>query len=233
VARERLNLTYSRITSPISGRIGMSTVTPGALVTANQDTPLATVQQLDPIYVDVSQSSSEWLRLERDVRAGRVAAGGDGTPVKIVLEDGTPYPHDGRLQFTDVTVDEETGSFAVRVLVPNPQGVLRPGMYVKAVLADGQASEAVLAPQQGITRDPMGNATALVVGPDGKVAQRNVKVSRTVGDQWLVDEGLGAGDRVIVAGLQKVQPGMPVQAVESGTPAAAPAAAGPAAGGAN
>ena len=227
VARERVDLGYSRLVSPISGRIGMSSVTVGALVTANQDTPLATVQQLDPIYVDVTQSSSEWLRLQRSIDAGEVQPGVAGTPVQIVLEDGSLFPHQGRLQSSDVTVDEATGSFTLRVLVPNPENRLRPGMYVKAVLAQAEASEAVLAPQQAITRDPKGGATALVVGADGKVEQRVVAVSRTIGDRWLVEEGLEAGDRVIVEGLQKVQPGMAVNAVESGSqPAAAAAAAG-------
>jgi membrane fusion protein (multidrug efflux system) len=226
VARERVDLGYSRLVSPINGRIGMSSVTVGALVTANQDTPLATVQQLDPIYVDVTQSSSEWLRLQRSIDAGEVQPGVAGTPVQIVLEDGSAFPHQGRLQSSDVTVDEATGSFTLRVLVPNPENRLRPGMYVKAVLAQAEASEAVLAPQQGITRDPKGGATALVVGPDGKVEQRVVAVSRTIGDRWLVENGLRAGDRVIVEGLQKVQPGMAVNAVESGSePAAAAAAA--------
>jgi membrane fusion protein (multidrug efflux system) len=226
VERERLDLEYSRIVAPISGRIGMSAVTAGALVTANQDAPLATVQKLDPIYVDVNQSSSEWLRLEREIAAGRVTPGDRGTPVGIVLEDGTPYRHQGRLQSVDPAVDEETGSFTLRVLVPNPDNILRPGMYVKAVLAEAQARDAVLAPQQGVTRDPKGNATALVVGPDGKVASRTVEVSRTLGDRWLVEEGLVAGDRLIVEGLQKVQPGMAVNAVEAGSPATATASDG-------
>jgi membrane fusion protein (multidrug efflux system) len=230
VERQRVNLRYAHITSPITGRIGMSTVTAGALVTANQEEPLATVQKLDPIYVDVNQSSSEWLRLRRDIAAGTVTPGDAGTPVGIVLEDGSRYPHPGKLQAADVTVDRGTGSFALRVLVPNPENVLRPGMYVTAVLAEAQATQAVLAPQQGITRDPKGNASAMIVGPDGKVAAREVKVSRTIGDRWLVDDGLQAGDRVIVEGLQKVQPGMPAQAVEAGTapPAAAAQGAAPA-----
>ncbi|HET9767085.1 MAG TPA: efflux RND transporter periplasmic adaptor subunit [Thermoanaerobaculia bacterium] len=217
VERNRLNLRYARIASPITGRVGMSAVTAGALVTANQDDPLATVQQLDPIYVDVNQSSSEWLRLRREIAGGGVAAGDAGTPVTIVLEDGSRYAHPGKLQATDVTVDEGTGSFSLRILVPNPEYVLRPGMYVTAVLAQAQDANAILAPQQGITRDPKGNASAMVVGPDGKVALRQVKVSRTVGDKWLVDEGLAAGDRVIVEGLQKVQPGMPATTIELGS----------------
>lgn len=228
VARNRLNLVYARIASPITGRVGMSAITAGALVTANQDAPLATVQQLDPIYVDVNQSSSEYLRLRREIASGALAANDAGMPVEIVLEDGTHYAHPGKLQASDVTVDQGTGSFALRVLVPNPEYVLRPGMYVTAVLAEGKDADAVLAPQQGITRDPKGNASALVVGPDGKVALREVKVSRTVGDKWLVDEGLQPGDRVIVEGVQKVQPGMPAQAIELGeAPPAPPGAGGP------
>jgi membrane fusion protein (multidrug efflux system) len=229
VDRRKVDVVYSHITSPISGRVGMSTVTPGALVTANQDDPLATVSQLDPIYVDVTQSSSEWLALRREIESGRVAAGGAAAPVEIVLEDGTKYGHPGRLQSSDVTVSEQTGSFAVRILVPNPEHTLRPGMYVTAVVAEGKADSAVLAPQQGITRDPKGNATAMVVQADGKVAQRDVKVSRAIGDRWLVDEGLAAGDRVIVEGLQKVQPGMPAQAVEQGSAPPAPTGGGGAA----
>jgi membrane fusion protein (multidrug efflux system) len=229
VERERVNLTYSRIVAPIAGRIGMSTITAGALVTANQTEPLATVQKLDPMFVDVTQSSSEWLRMQRDIASGRVTPGDAGTPVRILLEDGTPYPHEGRLQSADVTVDEATGSFTLRVLVPNPENMLRPGMYVKAVLAEAEAAEAVLAPQQGITRDPKGTASALVVLPDNTVEQRTVKVARTIGDRWLVEEGLAAGDRVIVEGLQKARPGAPVVAVEQGAaaPPAAPAGAAP------
>jgi membrane fusion protein, multidrug efflux system len=217
VERNNVNLRYARITSPISGRVGMSTVTPGALVTANQEDPLATVQQLDPIYVDVNQSSSEWLRLRREIASGQVAAGDAGTPVSIVLEDGSKYTHPGKLQASDVTVDEGTGSFALRILVPNPELVLRPGMYVTAVLAEASDQNAILVPQQGITRDPKGNASALIVGADGKVALRQVKVSRTIGDKWLAEEGLAAGDRVIVEGLQKVQPGMPATTIELGS----------------
>ncbi len=226
VERNRLNLRYALIASPISGRVGMSTVTAGALVTQNQDAPLATVQQLDPIHVDVRQSSSEWLRLQREVASGRIAAGDGTAPVAIVLEDGSTYAEAGKLQFADVTVDEATGSFTLRVLVPNPDNVLRPGMFVTAVLRQGQASEAVLAPQQGITRDAKGNASAMVVEADGKVGLRAVEVSRTIGDKWLVEKGLAAGDRLIVEGLQKVQPGMAATAVEATPAADAPPASG-------
>jgi membrane fusion protein (multidrug efflux system) len=227
VTSSGVNLGYTRITSPISGRIGKSSVTQGALVTANQGTALATVQQLDPLYVDVSQSSSEWLQLKEAIDAGRLESSGSGTPASISLENGSKYPQMGKLQFADVTVDPSTGSFLLRVLVPNPNNTLMPGMYVKALLNEGMRKQAVLAPQQAITRDPKGDATALVVGADNKVEQRNIKVSRTIGDQWLVETGLQAGDKVIVEGVQKVQPGMPVQPTEAGaTPVPAPTAVG-------
>ena len=215
---------YARITAPISGRIGKSAVTQGALVTANQDHALATVQQLDPIYVDVTQSSAELLELRRALAAGTLKGTRD-LPVKILLEDGTPYDHVGKLAFSDITVDPSTGSFALRVVVPNPDHVLLPGMYARAVIGDGERENAVLVPQQGITRDARGQSTALVVGADGKVELRTVTVSRAIGDQWLVEAGLAAGDRVIVEGLQKIQPGAPVQATEAGAaPPAAPVA---------
>ncbi|WP_374472998.1 efflux RND transporter periplasmic adaptor subunit [Arenimonas sp.] len=210
-----VNLGYTRIVAPISGRAGKSSVTQGALVTANQEAPLVTVQQLDPIYVDLAQSSSELLQLRRDMEAGKVEAA-DGVAAKILLEDGTPYAEPGRLEFTDVTVDPSTGSYALRVSVPNPGNLLLPGMYVRALVELGTRPDGVLAPQQGISRDPKGNATAMVVTPEGKVEARVVQASRTIGDQWLVDAGLAAGDRVIIEGLQKVQPGGNAKAVEAG-----------------
>ncbi|MFI4868562.1 MAG: efflux RND transporter periplasmic adaptor subunit [Steroidobacterales bacterium] len=213
-----VNLAYAHLVSPISGRIGISSVTQGALVTADQTAPLATVQQLDPIYVDVNQSSSEWLQLKQEIDAGRVQAGAAGAPTKIVLENGETYATEGKLQFTDVTVDPTTGNFLLRVIVANPNQVLMPGMYVRAIVGEGVIPEGLLAPQRAITRDASGGATALVVNRDGKVELRDVKVSRTIGDQWLLQSGLAAGDRVIVEGLQKVQPGMPVQAVEATAP---------------
>lgn len=213
-------LNYARITSPISGRIGKSSVTQGALVTANQTAALATVQQLDPIYVDLTQSSSELLELRKGLAAGTLDST-EQMPVTILLEDGTPYSHEGKLAFSEVTVDPSTGSFALRVVVDNPDHVLLPGMYVRAVVGNGERRNAILVPQQGITRDPKGNATAMVVGKDGKVEVRQVKVNRTVGDKWLVDSGLAAGDKVIVEGLQKIQPGAPVQATEAAPAAAA------------
>ena len=216
-------LGYARITAPISGRIGKSTVTRGALVTANQAEPLATVQQFDPIYVDLTQSSSELLALRQDLASGRLTTSSD-IPVTIVLENGERYAHPGAFKFADVTVDPSTGSFSLRVLVPNPDHLLMPGMYVRAVITSAVVQNAVLAPQRGITRDPKGNATAMVLQPDGTVARREVTVSRTIGDQWLVKDGLEAGDRIVIAGLQKIQPGMPVVATEAAARPAAEAA---------
>ena len=212
--RARVVLGYARITSPISGRIGKSSVTQGALVTANQDQALATVQQLDPIYVDVTQSSAELLELRRALAAGTLKGARD-LPVQIALEDGSRYEHDGKLAFSDVTVDPTTGSFALRVVVPNPDHLLLPGMYVRAVVGDGERENALLVPQQGVTHDQKGQTTAMVVGKDGKVEVRVVRVSRAIGDRWLVEEGLAAGDRVIVEGLQKIRPDATVQATEA------------------
>lgn len=218
-----VTLGYATLTAPISGRIGKSSVTQGALVTANQAEALATIQQLDPMYVDLAQSSTELLALRKEMAAGTLEQA-DGVPVKILLEDGSTYGQDGRMEFADVTVDPTTGSYALRVLVPNADNFLLPGMYVRAVVDMGQRPNGVLAPQQGVTRDAKGQATAMVVTPEGKVELRVLQASRTIGDQWLVDEGLSAGDRVIVEGLQKVQPGGMAKAVEAG---AAATAAGP------
>ena len=220
-----VNLAYAHIVAPITGRIGKSLVTQGALATADQSTALATVQQLDPIYIDVNQSSTEWLALKQEIDSGRVKSQGAGTPVRIVLENGTLYQHEGKLQFADVTVDPTTGNFLLRVLVPNPEGLLMPGMYVRAELDEGTLANGVLAPQEGIAHDPKGDATALVVDAQGKVQERKVNVTREVGNAWLVDDGLSAGDKLIVAGLQKVQPGMTVQPVEAPSSAALPSAA--------
>jgi len=223
-----VNLAYAHIVSPISGRIGKSSVTQGALVTGDQAAALATVQQLDPVYVDVNQSSGEWLQLKQEIEAGRVQAGVADAPTKIVLENGETYGPEAKLQFTDVTVDPTTGNFLLRAIVANPNHVLMPGMYVRAIIGEGTMPQGLLAPQRGITRDARGGATALVVDHNGNVEVREVKVSRTIGDDWLVDNGLAAGDRVIVEGLQKVQPGMAVKAVEA-TPADAAGNAGNAA----
>jgi membrane fusion protein (multidrug efflux system) len=221
--RGNVVLAHARITSPIGGRIGKSSVTAGALVTANQADALATVQQLDPIYVDVTQSSAEWLELRKQVAAGRLEQGAN-LPVTILLEDGSRYQHPGRLTFSDVTVDPGTGSFLLRVVAPNPEHLLLPGMYVRAVVGSGVRQDALLVPQRGVSRDPKGNTAAMVVGEDGKVAVRPVVVARAIGDMWLVDDGLKAGDRVIVEGLQKIRPGAPVKAIEADAAKAAPAA---------
>ncbi len=216
-----VTLDYARITAPIDGRIGKSSVTRGALVTANQTTPLATIQQTDPIYVDLTQSGSELLALRKSVAAGTVEQA--DLPVKILLEDGSDYEHDGELAFSEVTVDPSTGSYLLRVEVPNPDHLLLPGMYVRAVVGSAVRQDALLVPQKGITRDPKGNASAMVVGKDGNVEPRAVEVSRTIGDDWLVEGGLVVGDKVIVEGLQKIQPGAPVQATEAGAAADADA----------
>ncbi len=221
VARAEVTLGYTRVTSPIAGRIGKSSVTEGALVTANQAGALATVQQLAPIYVDVTQSRREWLELRRELDAGTLAR--TETPVTIMLEDGTRYAHPGKLEFTEVAVDPATGAIALRITVPNPDNLLLPGMYVRAVIGTAVREQAVLVPQQGIARDPRGNTTAMVVSTEGKAELRPVHVSRTIGDQWLVESGLAAGDRVIVQGLQKIRPGMPVKAVEATAASAQPA----------
>jgi membrane fusion protein (multidrug efflux system) len=216
VQSSAVTLGYARITSPISGRIGKSTVTAGALVTANQPAALATVQQLDPINVDLTVSSIEVVQLRRELAAGTLQGAGS-LPVKILLEDGSRYQHDGKIAFSEVSVDPTTGSFAFRVDVPNPDQLLLPGMYVRAIVAGGVRNNAILVPQRGVARDPTGATSVMVVSVDGKAERRPVTVSQTVGDQWLVESGLAAGDKVIVEGLQKIRPGAPVQATEMGT----------------
>ena len=219
---------YARITSPIAGRIGKSTVTQGALVNANQAAALATVQDLDPVYVDLTQSSSELLKLRRALAAGTLVLP-DEVPVTVLLEDGGPYNHEGKLAFTEVTVDPATGSYSLRAVVDNPQHILLPGMYVRAVIGGAQMADALLVPQQAIARDAKGNTSAMVVGKDGKVEVRTVRTLRTVGDKWLIQGGLLPGDKVIVEGLQRIRPGIDVQAEEAAAPAAAAAAPSPAA----
>lgn len=214
VETARINLAYTRVTSPISGRIGKSSVTTGALVTANQQAALATVQQLDPIYIDVTQSSSELLRLKKIIGSSGLKKGqGSKAKVSLILEDGTAYAMEGTLEFSDVTVDQSTGSITVRAVFPNPNHVLLPGMYVRAVLEEGIHDQAILVPQQGVTRDAKGNAVVSVVGQGDTVEQRIIKIDRAIGDKWLVSEALNPGDRVIVEGLQKVKPGTPVKVV--------------------
>jgi membrane fusion protein (multidrug efflux system) len=214
VEAARINLSYTRVTAPISGRIGRSSVTDGALVTAYQPTALATIQQLDPIYVDVTQSSAELLRLKRNLETGQLTADKDNEKkVRILLGDATSYSLEGTLQFRDVTVDPSTGSFTLRIVVPNPDHLLLPGMFVRAVVTEGIAEKAILVPQQGVNRTPKGEPVAMVVDDTANVQQRLLTLDRAVGDQWLVASGLSAGDRVIVEGGQKVRPGTAVKAV--------------------
>jgi len=219
LAGAAVKLGYARIKSPIDGRIGKSVITPGALVKADQDEPLATVQQLDPIYVDLTQAADEMLELRREVENG-AARKAEGIPVAIILDDGSRYAYEGTLSFSDVSVDPMTGSFALRVIVPNPDHVLMPGMYVRAVISTAILDSALLVPQQGVSRDPRGNASVMTVNGQGVVEKRAIEVGRAIGDRWLVQGGLSEGDRVIVEGLQKIQPGTTVVAAES--PAAGP-----------
>ncbi len=210
-----INLGYTRVTAPISGRIGQSSITPGALLAANQANPLATIQQLDPIYVDVTQSSIALMRLRRALESGSLSTSSDARAnVRLILEDGTQYQHSGELQFSDVSVDPGTGMVTLRAVFPNPGQQLLPGMYVRAILEEGVRDKAILVPQQGVTRDSKGNATALLVNSEGKVESRALTATRTIGDQWLVDAGIAAGERVIVEGVQKVRPGASALAVE-------------------
>jgi membrane fusion protein (multidrug efflux system) len=221
VETARINLGYTDVVSPIAGRAGISLVTQGAYVQASAATLLSTVQQIDPIYVDLNQSSVAGLQLRRDVASGKLKLNGpDQAKVALTLEDGTEYPVRGTLQFTDVTVDPGTGSVTVRAAFPNPNHVLLPGMFVRARIDEGVNNSALLVPQVGVTHDAKGQATVLVVGADDKVALRTVQATRTVDDQWVVDGGLNEGERVIVAGLQKVQQGALVHAVEAQTPSA-------------
>lgn len=206
----RINLGYTRVLAPISGRVGKSSVTPGALVTASQATALATVQDLSKIYVDLTQSSAEMLKLQRDLASGQLGRSGSAQ-VTLKLEDGTTYPVPGRLEFSDVTVDPTTGSVGLRATFDNPNGVLLPGMYVRAVLGKGVVNAGMLIPQAAVSRDPTGNATVMVVGAKGAAEPRPITTSQTIGDKWLVTSGLKPGDQVIVEGLQKVRPGAPVK----------------------
>ena len=226
VEAARINLGYTRVTAPISGRVGRSSITDGALVTAYQPTALAVIQQLDPIYVDVTQSSAELLRLKRSLESGRLSANGETSKkVRLVLEDGTPYPGEGTLQFRDVTVDPTTGSFTLRIVVPNSKNLLLPGMFLRAVVQEGVMDQAILAPQQGIIRTPKGDPVAWVVDDSGKVQQRPIVLNRTMGTAWLISSGLAAGDRIIVEGMLNVRPGALVKAVPMDTSKAAAQAA--------
>ncbi|EXF91147.1 hemolysin D [Pseudomonas fluorescens HK44] len=212
----QINVRYTKVYAPISGRIGRSSVTEGALVNNGQADAMAVIQQLDPIYVDVTQSSVELLELRRELESGRLQkAGENAAMVKLTLEDGSQYKQQGKLEFSEVSVDQTTGSVTLRAVFPNPDHTLLPGMFVHAQLQAGVNAAAILAPQQGVTRDLKGAPTALVVGADNKVELRQLKASRTVGSQWLVEDGLKAGDRLITEGLQFVRPGVEVKVSEA------------------
>lgn len=207
----RINLGFTRVLSPISGRIGKSSVTPGALVTASQADAMATVQDTSRIYVDLTQSSAELLKLQKDMASGKTGRA-TSAQVTLKLEDGSTYPIPGRLEFSDVTVDPATGSIGLRATFNNPNGVLLPGMYVRAVLSAGTVQNGILVPQGGVSRDPKGNATVMVVGAKSLAEPRVITATQTIGDKWLVTDGLKPGDQIIVEGLQKVRPGAPVKA---------------------
>lgn len=212
--RAKIDLRYTRVSAPISGRIGRSAVTEGALVSNGQAQALATIQQLDPIYIDVTQPSRDLLALRRDLDAGRLQRAGDNAAkVTLQLEDGSEYEHEGRLEFSEVSVDSSTGSVTLRAVFPNPDRILLPGMFVHAQLVAGSRNDAILAPQQGVTRNPRGQAVAMLVNADNKVEQRIIQTERTVGNRWLVSDGLNVGDRLITEGLHMVQPGMQVEPV--------------------
>ncbi len=232
VENARINLRYTSIVAPISGSIGRSSVTPGALVTANQVAALATIQQLDPIYVDVTRSSSELLQIKRQLAAKTIATDKSGAArVKLLFEDGTPYALPGSLKFSEVSVDQSTGSVTLRTLFPNPEQLLLPGMFVRAILEEGVQEQALLVPQRGVSRNQAGLPMALVIGAEEKVEVRILKASRTIGDNWLIEDGLKPGDRVILEGLQRARPGTVVRAVPFGAPAGGGAPAAPSAAG--
>ncbi|CAN7774382.1 efflux RND transporter periplasmic adaptor subunit [Variovorax sp. LjRoot84] len=224
VETSRINLAYARIDAPISGRIGKSTVTPGALVTASQATALATIQQLDPIYVDVTQSSAAVLQLKQAMARGDLQkSGANAAKVRLLLEDGSAYPLEGKLEFSDVTVDQTTGAITLRAVFPNPNADLLPGMYVRAVLQEGVKEQALLVPQQAVSRDSTGKPTAFVVDAQHKLQRRMLETERAIGDQWLVRRGLQAGDQLVVDGQQRAAPGVEVKTVQW-SPSAKPVA---------
>jgi membrane fusion protein (multidrug efflux system) len=210
VQQGRIGLQYTRVLAPISGRIGRSSVTAGALVTAGQAEALATIQNLDRIYVDLTQSAADLMKLRRDMAAGALSRANSAV-VTLTLDDGSAYPVPGRLEFSDITVDPGTGSVGLRAVFPNPDGALLPGLFVRARLNKAVASSGILIPQAAVSRDPKGQATVMVVGPAAKVEPRPITLGQTLGDKWLVTGGLRPGERVIVEGLQKVRPGAPVK----------------------
>ncbi|WP_369868911.1 efflux RND transporter periplasmic adaptor subunit [Achromobacter sp. MYb9] len=214
VESARINLAYAKVDAPISGRIGKSSVTPGALVTASQSTALATIQQLDPIYVDVTQPSASLLKLKQAMARGELAKTGDGAAkVKLLLEDGSAYPLEGRLEFSDITVEQSTGAITVRAVFPNPHADLLPGMYVRAVLQEGIQKDGLLIPQRAVARNSAGKPVAYVVGPDNTLQLRTLETERTMGDQWVVRSGLEPGDQLVVEGLPRARDGEKVKVV--------------------
>lgn len=214
VQSRQVTLNNARVTAPISGKISISEVTRGALVTANQPQALTTIQQLDPLYIDVTQSSAEWLKLQRQFESGALSLSED-VAVRITLEDGSRYPHAGRMTLADVTVNPSTGSFALRAEVPNPDHLLLPGMYVRARINMGTRESGLLVPQRSVARDARGDTFVMLVGADNTVERRTIVVNQTIGDQWLVDSGVEAGDRIVVAGLQKIRPGATVKTIQA------------------
>jgi membrane fusion protein, multidrug efflux system len=226
VQTAKINLDYTRVTAPISGRIGRSSVTPGALVTANQTTAMATIQQLDPIYVDLTQSSTSLLNLKQLLAEGKLkSAGENSAKTDLILDNGRQYPGVGTLKFAEVTVESTTGAVTVRAEFPNPKGDLLPGMYVRARVQEGVAEDAILIPQRAVVRDNHGDPTAYVVTPDNKIELRALEVGRTIGSDWLISSGLKAGDRVVVDGIQKIRPGVTVEVLPDTASAAASAPA--------
>jgi membrane fusion protein (multidrug efflux system) len=229
VQAAQVNQNFTRIRAPISGRISRSLFTPGALVQAGQADALTTIQRTDMVYVDVTQSAAQIIDLKQAMKSGGVSEA-DGARITLLLPNGSSYPIEGRLQFSEVTVDQTSGAVTLRATFPNPDGLLLPGMYVRARLVEGQRTQAILAPQQGISRDPRGRATAMVVGRDNKVELRQVEVDRAAGDKWIVTSGLKPGDRLIVEGLVNLRPGT---VVKPGAPQQVAAAQNAAQGGAN
>lgn len=229
----QIDLSRTTIKAPISGRIGRSVYTTGALVSAAQTEALTTIQRLDPIYVDIQQSSADLLKLRQQILDGDLSRGSGAARVRLKLEDGSTYPIEGTLKFTDVTVDPATGTQAIRAVFANPRGLLLPGMYVRAELVEGTKANGMLVPQRAVTRDPKGSATVLVIGADGKLAPRPLTTDRTIGDAWLVTGGLQPGDKVVVEGAQMLQPGTPVKGYPwtPQTAGAAPQGAAPGAAG--
>jgi len=212
----RINLRFTKVPAPITGRIGRSLATTGALVTSGQADPLTNIERLDPMFVDIQQSSADLTALRRELSSGGATPA--SAAVRLTLEDGSAYPYAGQVQFSEVVVDPDTGSVTLRAQFPNPQGLLLPGMFVRAKLSQATMHNAILAPQQGVTRDPRGQASVMLVGPDNKAVQRTVVADRTVGDKWLVTSGLAAGDKVIVEGLDKLKAGDAVRPVPAGSP---------------